>query len=58
MKKIEDVGGTRHSSAVAFVARTKSVALVASHDGPLSLFFYDQKRRAVTRVRDLERLID
>jgi len=57
-KRLGEVGGTRHRSALGFVQATKAVALVASHDGPLSLFVHDRERGGVVCMRHLERLID
>ena len=53
------IGGTRHRSAHQFVRANKSsLALVASHDGPISLMAFDEVENAVLMTRHLERLID
>ena len=53
------IGGTRHRSAHQFVkANNSSIALVASHDGPLSLMAFNAAQKAVVVTRHLERLID
>ncbi len=53
-----ELGGTRHRSAANFVraCRGSALALVASHDGPLSVM--EWKNSTVLVTRHVERLID
>ena len=58
-RRIKDLGGTRHRSALRFVQENReTVALVASHDGPLTLFAFDRRKHEVVAIRHVERLID
>jgi hypothetical protein len=58
-KPLTGIGGTRHRSAHQFVnVNRSSLALVASHDGPLSLMAFEVSQKAVVVTRHLERLID
>jgi hypothetical protein len=53
--RIEDVGGTRHQSAVRFVGQHReSVALVISHDGHLSLAHWSRELDAVQVLKNAE----
>ncbi len=51
------LGGTRHQSAFRFVSSNReSVALVASHDGPVSAFVWLKDKQAVLAVRNIDYL--
>jgi len=53
------LGGTRHRSAVLFVAAHQdSVALVVSHDGPVSVVAWDTSRKKVVVFRRVELMLD
>lgn len=55
---LHGMGGTRHQSAVRFVAATRSaVAIVVSQDGPVSVIAWDEGRDAVVCVQDAELLL-
>lgn len=59
LSPLTGIGGTRHRSAHQFVkVNSTSLALVASHDGPLSLMAFSASQKAVVVTRHLERLID
>jgi len=54
-RPVEDTGGTRHQSAARFVgANPDAVALVVSHDGHVSLFFWDEDLGGVSMIRNVE----
>ncbi len=54
----EPLGGTRHRSALSFVQRSPgTVALVASHDGPLTVIAAKPDGK-LTVTKHIERLID
>ncbi len=52
-------GGTRHQSAARFVAaHHDAVAVVASHDGPLSVIIWVKDRDRLLVIRDVDVLLD
>jgi hypothetical protein len=54
-RRVPDLGGTRHQSAATFVAcHPRSVALVASQDGGLTLFTWDARAGALLALREAE----
>jgi hypothetical protein len=55
LKPLQEVGGTRHQSAVQFVnANTDSVALVVSHDRYASVVHWNESTDSVVVVRNAE----
>jgi hypothetical protein len=52
---LQDLGGMRHQSAAQFVFdQRRSIAIVASQDGRVSVFYWDEDRDCVGVVRNLE----
>jgi len=58
-KRLADLNvGHRHKSAAKFVFdRKDALAIVASADGPLSVFWWDEKREMVSMIRQAEFLL-
>jgi hypothetical protein len=55
LQPIAQTGGTRHQSAARFVGATRDcVAIVISHDGHISLFFWEEALEAVRMIRNVD----
>jgi hypothetical protein len=56
---VSELGGTRHQSAARFVeAHHAAVAIVASHDGPLSVILWAEDRNRLLVVKGIDVLLD
>lgn len=55
---LSKIGGTRHQSATQFAFDQKdSISVVASHDGRLSVFWWDEENKAVIMMKHYEAMI-
>ncbi len=55
LRPVEDTGGTRHQSAARFAAANPdAVVVVVSHDGHVSLFYWDEALAGVSMIRNVE----
>ncbi|HEY1956416.1 MAG TPA: hypothetical protein VGH28_12410, partial [Polyangiaceae bacterium] len=55
LRPVEDTGGMRHQSAARFASAShESVAVVVSHDGHVSLFYWDDDLGGVSMIRNVE----
>lgn len=57
-RALDKIGGTRHQSAVRFVAKTRNaLAIVVSQDGPVSIITWDERNSEISVTRNAELLI-
>lgn len=56
--ELSKIGGTRHQSAAQFIFDQKdSISVVASHDGRLSVLWWNEKHKAVIMMKHYEAMI-
>lgn len=56
---LDKFGGTRHQSAIRFIADVKdALAIVISQDGPVKIVYWDAEKNMPVVIKDAERIAD